>query len=107
MVEANGFDGAVPGDGVRVFGSRNLIRENASIGNNRDGISVGRRSIAPPGSLPPNQTTGNPRGMDNRILRNATASNANLGLYDSNPNCDRNTWRRNAFRMAEPACTRG
>ncbi len=106
-VEANGFGGAVPGDGIRVFGSRNLIQENASIGNSRDGISVGRRSIAPPGSLPPNQTTGNARGMDNRILRNATGSNTNLDLYDSNPNCDRNTWRRNAFRTAEPACTRG
>lgn len=107
VVEANGFDGAVPGDGIRVFGSRNHIQANSSTANSRDGISVGRRSIAPPGSLPPNQDTGNPRGMNNRILHNVTRSNGNLDLYDSNPDCDRNVWARNTFDTAQPACTRG
>lgn len=105
-VEANGFRGAVPGDGIRVFGSRNLIEGNSSTANSRDGISVGRRSIAPPGSLPPNRTTGNPRGMENRILHNVTGGNGNLDLYDSNPDCDRNVWAANTFETAEPPCTR-
>lgn len=106
VVEANGFAGAVSGDGIRVFGSRNLVERNSSTSNSRDGISVGRRSIAPPGPLPPNQSTGNPRGMHNRILGNAAASNGTWDLYDSNPACDRNSWRRNAFQTAEPGCTK-
>lgn len=45
--------------------------------------------------------------MGNRILRNATGSNGNLDLYDSNPGCDRNVWVRNTFETAQPVCTRG
>lgn len=100
-IEANGFVGAVAGDGIRVFGFENVIEQNSSVGNARDGISVGRRSIAPPGSLPA------PGGRSNQILRNTTARNGNLDLWDSNrnPDCDNNVWSGNTFQTAAPPCT--
>ncbi len=102
LVEANGFRGAVPGDGIRVFGFSNLVERNDSFRNANDGISVGRRSIAPPGSFPP------PNGRSNRIVRNNTGGNGAFDLWDSNidPPCDANFWFRNTFRTAEPPCTR-
>ena len=102
-VEANGFRGAVQGDGIRVFGFDNEISGNTSVDNARDGISVGRRSIAPLGSLPP------PNGRDNRISDNTTGGNGFLDLYDSNvnPPCDNNLWRSNAHETASPPCTEG
>lgn len=99
VVEANGFNGAVPGDGIRVFGFENLIRENRSFANANDGVSVGRRSIAPPGSFPV------PNGRDNRILSNTTGDNGHFDLYDANPNCDNNIWKANTFETAAPPCT--
>ena len=100
-VEANGFQGAVRGDGIRVFGFRNLIADNRSFDNALDGISVGRRGIAPPGSLPA------PNGRDNRILDNITGGNGRTDLYDSNPDCDNNIWLGNQFETAIPPCTQG
>lgn len=98
QVEAKGFLGAVPGDDIRVFGFDNQVVRNDSFDNARDGISVGRRSIAPPGSLPP------PNGRDNRMVANDTGGNGFLDLYDSNPGCDDNLWRRNTHETASPAC---
>ncbi|HWG73861.1 MAG TPA: right-handed parallel beta-helix repeat-containing protein [Acidimicrobiales bacterium] len=104
-VDNNGFNGAVPGDGIRVFASRNLIDRNSVRDNAAGGVSVGRRSISPPGSLP-SGPTGNPRGKDNRIIGNLTGGNG-VDLYDSNPGCDSNVWSDNIFQTARPACTTG
>jgi large repetitive protein len=103
-VEENGFWGAVPGDGIRVFGSRNQIHSNQSFGNRAGGISVGRRTGAALGSLP-NSATGNPRGKLNAIVRNETGQNQVFDLWDGNPNCDQNTWRLNTFQTANQPCT--
>ncbi|MGH9151566.1 MAG: right-handed parallel beta-helix repeat-containing protein [Acidimicrobiales bacterium] len=104
VVEANGFLGAVRGDGIRVFGSRNQVHHNRSTGNAAAGISVGRRTGFPLGSLP-GSPTGNPRGMLNDLVRNATSGNGVFDLWDGNPACDRNTWRGNSFSTANQACT--
>lgn len=103
-VEENGFWGAVPGDGIRVFGSRNHIHHNRSVDNRAGGISVGRRTGFRLGSLP-NSPTGNPRGKLNEIVRNATGDNRIFDLWDGNPNCDENTWRHNIFETANQPCT--
>lgn len=100
-VEDNGFNGAVPGDGIRVFGFRSLIAGNHVFDNALDGISVGRRGIAPPGALPA------PNARDNRILDNVTGGNGRVDLYDSNPDCDNNIWEGNVYQLAIPACTQG
>lgn len=100
-VGANGFNGAVRGDGIRVFGFRNLIAGNQVFDNALDGISVGRRGIAPVGSLPA------PNGRDNRILDNVARGNGRVDLYDSNPDCDNNIWQGNQYGTAIPPCTRG
>jgi parallel beta-helix repeat protein len=99
LVEANGFRGAVAGDGIRIFGFANLVEGNESVDNALDGISVGRRGIAPPGSLPA------PNGRDNRVLDNAAGGNGRVDLYDSNPDCDNNIWRGNDFEVAVALCT--
>lgn len=99
VVSGNGFLGAVRGDGIRVFGFRNLIQGNESFDNATSGISVGRRGIAAPGSLPA------PNGRDNQILDNETGGNGFLDLHDSNPNCDNNIWRGNTGALAAPPCT--
>lgn len=96
-MEDNGYDGAVPGDGIRVFGFENLIQGNRSF-NTANGISVGRRSFAPLGSLPA------PNGRSNQILRNDTGGNAAFGLHDSNPGCDANPWG-NRYHTANQPCT--
>ena len=101
VVEANGFLGAVPGDGIRVFGFRNLIADNRVFDNALDGISVGRRGISPPGSLAA------PNGRDNRMLNNVTGGNVRVDLHDSNPDCDNNIWQGNVFELAVPPCTQG
>lgn len=111
VVEANGFNGAVPGDGIRVFGFGNVINKNRSFDNRNDGISVARRNFTPPpgpfthASFP----AGNPNGRNNRIIQNDTGGNLRLDLWDSNPNCDENVWRNNTFSSpvkAQPPCTR-
>lgn len=94
LVGENGYWGAVPGDGIRVFGSRNTIHHNEVVDNRAGGISVGRRTGFPLGSLPPN-ASGNPRGMLNDIIRNTGSGNQIADFWDSNPDCDQNTWRRN------------
>ncbi|MDQ3973078.1 MAG: right-handed parallel beta-helix repeat-containing protein [Actinomycetota bacterium] len=104
VVEGNGFWGAVPGDGIRVFGSRNQVHQNRSFANRAAGISVGRRTGFPLGTLP-NSPTGNPRGQFNDIIRNQTGQNQVFDLWDGNPNCDQNTWRRNTFQTANQRCT--
>ncbi len=105
VVEGNGFRGAVRGDGIRVFGSRNQVHRNQSLGNAAGGISVGRRTGAPLGALPRNATTGNPRGMLNDVVRNETGGNGVFDLWDGNPDCDQNTWRRNIHGTANQPCT--
>ncbi len=99
VVEDNGYDGAVPGDGIRVFGFENLIQGNRSFDNAANGISVGRRSFAPLGSLPA------PNGRSNQILRNDTGGNGTFDLHDSNPGCDANVWRGNRYHTANQPCT--
>lgn len=61
LVEANGSLGAVRGDGIRVFGSRNQVHHNRSTGNAAV-RNQRRRTAFPLGSLP-ESPTGNPRGM--------------------------------------------
>ncbi|HEX2048227.1 MAG TPA: right-handed parallel beta-helix repeat-containing protein [Acidimicrobiales bacterium] len=102
-VDYNGFRGAVRGDGIRVFGSGNVIESNSASGNAAGGISVARR---PPtsGSFP----AGNPNGYNNRLIRNRAAGNGVVDLWDSNrnPDCDNNLWSGNTGRVAFPECTR-
>ena len=105
VVDNNGFHGAVPGDGIRVFSSRNVIVGNTADANAAGGVSVGGRTVFPPGSLPPNPITGNPRGMDNILSANRALGNGVFDLYDSNPGCDHNLWSGNTFGTAEPSCT--
>ncbi len=96
----NGFRGAVPGDGVRVFGSGNTISGNTARGNAAAGISVARR---PPtqGSFPGT----NPNGRNNTLTRNAAGRNGMFDLWDSNPNCDNNVWSGNVGGTVSPPCT--
>jgi parallel beta-helix repeat protein len=104
-VDSNGFHGAVPGDGIRVFASANVILGNTVTNNMAGGLSVGRRSISPPGSLPPS-STGNPRGKNNTLTGNFASGNTK-DLYDSNPACDNNMWLGNVGTTVAPACTLG
>ncbi|MDQ4068619.1 MAG: right-handed parallel beta-helix repeat-containing protein [Actinomycetota bacterium] len=101
-VDQNGFRGAVPGDGIRVFGSGNTVENNSASGNAAAGVSVARR---PPtvGSFPAT----NPNGRDNRLLRNRAFGNNIYDLWDSNrnPDCDNNVWSGNVGRVAVPPCT--
>ena len=94
VVEGNGFWGAVAGDGIRVFGRANEISHNQVADNSAGGISVGRRTGFALGSLPPSPT-GNPRAMANTIVRNTVTGSGVFDLWDSNVDCDENTWRRN------------
>lgn len=99
-VSRNGFNGAVRGDGIRVFGSGNTIQSNIVDGNAAGGVSVGRR---PPsaGSFP------NANGRDNRLSRNSAQGNGVFDLWDSNrlPDCDGNVWSGNIGATAAPSCT--
>lgn len=111
-VNANGVTNAL-GDGIRVFGSSNLIEQNSANENASGGISVGRRTGFALGSLPPCRPTptrpcptpGNPRGQNNRIFRNVAGGNGVWDLWDSNPNCDNNLWRGNRYQTANQPCT--
>ena len=96
----NGFRGAVPGDGVRVFGSSNTISSNSARGNAAAGISVARR---PPtvGSFP----AANPNGRNNTLTRNVASRNGIFDLWDSNPGCDNNVWSGNQGATVAPPCT--
>lgn len=104
VVEDNGFWGAVPGDGIRIFGSRNAVAHNRSTGNAAGGISVGFRTFFRVRPLPPNRDTGNPRGMFNDLIRNLASGNG-IDLWDGNPDCDQNTWRRNTAETYNQECT--
>ncbi len=99
-VQGNGFMGAVPGDGIRIFGGGNHIEGNRVVGNAADGISIGRRSFAPLGSLPP------PNGMGNAVRHNRSYRNGAWDLFDSNiaPPCDSNVWASNAYGTANQPC---
>ncbi len=100
-VNNNGFLGAVPGDGIRVFGSGNYIQANTVNGNSAGGVSVGRR---PPsaGSLP------NANGRNNRLGGNTASGNGLFDLWDSNrlPDCDGNVWSSNSGVTFAPPCTK-
>jgi parallel beta-helix repeat protein len=105
-VDGNGFHGAVLGDGIRIFGSANVILGNSVSNSAAGGISVGRRPISAPGSLPPSKT-GNPRGKNNTFTGNFARASGIYDLYDSNPSCDNNVWRGNFGTTTFPACTTG
>ena len=98
--EGNGFTGAVEGDGIRVFGFGNAIQGNRVFNNAGGGISVGRRPIANPGSLP------GLNGKNNQIYTNETRGNGIFDLHDSNivPPCDSNVWRANTCETANQEC---
>lgn len=100
-VDRNGFQGAVPGDGIRVFGSGNTIDRNSATGNAAGGISVARR---PPtvGSFPAT----NPNGRNNVLRANRAFGNGSFDLWDSNrsPDCDGNVWSGNQGATAAPSC---
>lgn len=106
-LDGNGFHGAVRGDGIRVFGSANTILGNSVSNSAAGGVTVGRRPIAPPGSLPPNPITGNPRGKNNSLTGNFATGSGIYDLYDSNPSCDNNRWFGNSGTTFAPACTKG
>lgn len=101
-VDLNGFNGAVPGDGIRVFGNGNTIDANSASGNAAAGVSVARRPPAV-GSFPAT----NPNGRNNVLRSNRAAGNGFYDLWDSNrnPDCDNNLWSGNFGRVAVPACT--
>ncbi|HVL99483.1 MAG TPA: right-handed parallel beta-helix repeat-containing protein [Egibacteraceae bacterium] len=106
LVENNGFWGQVPGDGIRVFGSRNAIHHNQVVDNRAAGISVGRRTGFPLGTLPVHGPTGNPRGVLNDLVRNTGSGNGMFDFWDGNPGCDQNTWRRNTGTGNQDCVTR-
>lgn len=99
-VDRNGFRGAVPGDGIRVFGSGNTIERNSASGNAAGGVSVARR---PPsaGSFPGT----NPNGRNNVLRSNRAFGNGIFDLWDSNrlPDCDNNTWSGNQGARVSPS----
>lgn len=95
-VAANGFGflEARPGDGIRLFlrANETLVQANQVHANAGSGIRVDSTS--------------------NRIVRNDARANTRhadpgsaFDLYDTNPACDDNTWSRNLFLTASPACT--
>jgi len=98
----NGFVGAVPGDGVRVFGLNNTIELNTGYGNAASGISVARRAPMA-GSFP----AANVNGRGNTLRQNTAQGNGINDLWDSNrnPDCDANIWTGNKGNVAVPACT--
>ncbi|MGH9222394.1 MAG: right-handed parallel beta-helix repeat-containing protein [Acidimicrobiales bacterium] len=102
IVFNNGFNGAVPGDGIRVFGSGNQILRNSADGNLASGISVARRQPTV-GSFPAT----NPNGRNNVITGNRARGNRGFDLWDSNrnPDCDNNTWKGNGAGTGLAACT--
>ena len=99
-VDGNGFFGAVPGDGVRVFGLGNTIGGNTVNGNAAAGVSVARR--------PPNAQgfpATNPNGRNNVLTGNTATGNGLFDLWDSNPGCDNNVWSANRGETVSPSCT--
>ena len=100
---SNGYLGAVPGDGIRVFGLGNIIEGNTTNSNRAAGISVGRRT-GQFGSFPAT----NPNGRNNILRGNRAFGNVVFDLWDSNrnPDCDNNHWRGNIAGTVSPECTR-
>jgi parallel beta-helix repeat protein len=101
-VSANGYRGAVPGDGIRVFGLGNTIDGNTTNQNRAAGISVGRRT-GQFGSFPAT----NPNGRNNVLRNNSAFGNVVFDLWDSNrlPDCDNNLWTGNKAANVSPPCT--
>lgn len=101
-VDLNGYQGAVPGDGIRVFGSGNTVESNSASRNRAAGVSVARR---PPtaGSFPAT----NPNGRSNVLRSNRALGNGMFDLWDSNrnPDCDNNRWSGNQAGVGVPPCT--
>ena len=101
-VVANGYRGAVRGDGIRVFGLNNTIEFNSAHQNAAAGVSVARR---PPtaGSFPAT----NPNGRGNTLRTNFAQGNGIYDLWDSNrnPDCDANVWTGNRGNVVAPPCT--
>ncbi len=96
----NGFLGAVPGDGIRIFGYANTVSGNRSLNNKAGGISVGRRTGTVADLAAPN-------GRNNQIFDNTTTGNGVWDLWDSfaTTPCDNNLWAGNRYVKASPVCT--
>jgi parallel beta-helix repeat protein len=103
QVVNNGFRGAVPGDGIRVFGFGNTVESNLVYRSAAAGVSVARR---PPtvGSFP----STNPNGRGNTLRNNNAQGSGLFDLWDSNrsPDCDGNVWSGNQGGTASPSCVR-
>jgi parallel beta-helix repeat protein len=104
QVVNSGFQGAVPGDGIRVFGFGNTIENNTVYRSAAGGVSVARR---PPtaGSFPAT----NPNGRGNTLRNNNASASGLFDLWDSNrsPDCDANVWSGNQGATASPSsCVR-
>ena len=103
VVQGNGFHNLAHrrGNGIVVFGGnpsavnplRTVISGNYVFGNAANGIRV--------------------ESQQTQILNNRTGNNAQAALdpstafdlFDTNPNCDANTWRGNTYQTANPPCT--
>ena len=92
------------GDGIAVFGNRNLIESNAVFFNAGNGIIVRystTRAGAPSGGLE-NRIVGN-RAFGNDAKPNHVTA---YDLVDTSPNCDANVWSANAFGTGFPNCAK-
>jgi parallel beta-helix repeat protein len=96
-VNNNGFQGAAPGDGLRIFGSDNVVKDNTANGNNAGGVSVGARTGG--------GTANPPNGRLNRLIGNRAAGNGVFDLWDSIADCDQNLWSHNQGVTVFPFCT--
>lgn len=108
-IRRNGAHGQAhrQGDGIAVFNraTRNLIAQNQVLDNGANGIFLrGPLTFG---------TTTIPGATNNEVLRNRTGNNGPIpgpggprfDLRDNNPDCDANTWFRNTYLTAFPACT--
>ncbi len=92
------------GDGIAIFGDRNLVSGNSAIANAADGIAVERSRSPRTGQFFPGGEGNQIRG--NRSYNNGTGGNpdVNFDLSDDHPNCDANVWVGNAFGTRNQPC---
>lgn len=92
------------GDGIAIFGDRNLVTGNSAIANAADGIAVERSRSPRTGQFFPGGEGNQIRG--NRAYSNGTGGNpdVNFDLSDDHPNCDANVWAGNAFGTRNQPC---
>jgi hypothetical protein len=98
-------------DGILVFNNStdNVLTNNSSNRNQRDGIAVAG-SGARRNQVVGNSANANGRygfatsGQSNTFAGNSARGNATFDAFDSNANCDNNTWVRNFFGTVSQAC---